>query len=805
MNQKDVEPDKLLKDKKMKDRLNLSSESDIKKILNLDNKKLPSFPQVAAKLLEVSRDKAASLADLGKIVETDPGISVRVLEIVNSAMYGFGRKITSLSEAVVFLGLDEIKKVAIGMTVFEKMFKSGRSKAFDRLLFWRHCLSVAVLSMEIARETRYPAPEEAYIAGLLHDVGKIFLDIRGRQSYDEFIRDLSSSTDLVIERERSSIGLGHDDIGAFFCSQWKLPEKLVLAVKYHHLPFEHLDLDPDEMLLVSIVSLANFLCWVQGIGSFDIVRPPILQPEVERLIDLEKIDIITCMARMNKEVEKISAFYKFVFPSVDQLRENLLWANLKLSRANTRYYYQEDPLAQFQDQAAAREDAMPSDLALELGKPLARAKTIKEVLDIVMYQVGRIFQPQHWSILLKDPKTSYMIFSVVVGTNKEKIQGAKLPKGEGIAGHIMETGESVIVEDVSRDKRFSLRVDKYSGFETRSVIGTPLKTDEKIFGVIELINRIDEGSFSDQDLKILSAIAEYAAIAIERSYYNQALKNLATKDALTGLKNRWSFERAVSNKDEVLRRYGTIFSMLIIDVAGFWKVHGPDETKLVDDLIKDLAQVLTSTKRREDEIFRYGEETFIMLLPQTYSDGADIAKDRILKTFSQTISSKQDIPVGMNILPYTISPEDSGRLKTLVAQFLSKSKATVNEDRVVDIEDSLQGLLEKENQEAIDETRKKQVSGKTVSLGGEFIRLKTRESGHMRVERLSLSGIGFRISKSHRIQVNDFMDIHFILDDIKKSMVERRIVVRSIQGNYIDADFYNPPPYAKKLGFYLMS
>ena len=92
-----------------------------------------------------------------------------------------------------------------------------------------------------------------------------------------------------------------------------------------------------------------------------------------------------------------------------------------------------------------------------------------------------------------------------------------------------------------------------------------------------------------------------------------------------------------------------------------------------------------------------------------------------------------------------------------------------------------------------------------VSLGGEFTRLKTRESGHIMVEKLSLSAIGFRIAKSHRIQINDFLDIHFILDDINKALVKRRIVVRKIKGNYIDADFYNPPPYAKKLGFYLMN
>jgi len=789
----------------MRDRLNLPSEADIKKILKLDGKKLPSFPQVAAKLLSASKDETSSLSDLSKIVETDPGISVRVLEIVNSAMYGLHRKISALSEAVVFIGLDEIKKLTIGMTVFEKMFKSGQTELFDRLLFWRHCLSVAVLSMEIAREIQYPDPEEAYIAGLLHDVGKVLLDTRGKQPYGDFIRELSTSSDLVIEKERSTIGIGHDDVGAFFCSLWKLPEKLTIAVKYHHQPFEHLDLTLEERKLVSIVSLANFLCWTQGIGSFDIVRPPILPPEVEKTIDLDKINIINCILNMNKEVESISKFYQFVFPSATQLRENMLWANLKLSKVNTRYYYQEDPLAHFQGEIANRERQMPSDMDLELGKPLAKAKSIKEVLDIVMYQVGRIFEPLHWSILLKDPKTSDMVFSVVVGTNKEKLQGAKLHKGEGIAGHIMETGESVIIEDVEKDKRFSIRVDKYTGFKTRSIIGTPLKTDDKRFGVIELINRIGNDSFTSKDLKILSSIAEYAAIAIERSYYNQALTTLATKDSLTGLKNRWSFERAVSNKNEVLKRYGTIFSILIIGINGIRQVnetHSPSDS---DDILKNLASILFQTKRREDDVFRYGEDRFILILPQTYTDGADIAKHRLLKAFLLVFPKDGVFSVQMDILAHTVSAEDSGQLKTLVGEALSKSKAPVNNDIIADIEDSLQPLLEKESQKKALIIKKNHAYGKAVSLGGEFTRLKTRESGHIRVERLSIEAIGFRISKSHRIQINDFLDIQFILDDIKKSLVERRIVVREIKGNYINADFYNPPPYAANLGFYLMN
>jgi two-component system cell cycle response regulator len=790
----------------MTDRLNLPSIEDIKKIIKLDQTNLPSFPQVAAKLMEASRDDKASLHDLAKIVETDPGISIKVLEIVNSAMYGLGRKITSLADAVVILGLDEIKKLAIGMTVFEKMFKVGTNEQFNRLLFWRHCLSVAVLSMKIAEKTGYHDPDEAYIAGLLHDIGKVFLDTRGKNDYGKFITLLSASTDIVIEKERSVIGIGHDDVGAFFCSRWQLPEKLVLAVKYHHQPFEHLNLTQDETLLVSIVSLANFLCWTQGIGSFDFIRPPILPPEVEKTIDLEKIDVIGCIHHMNKEIEGISKFYHFAFPTTTQLRENLLWANLKLSKANTKYYYQEDPLKSIQSDTIS----MDGDLALnkedlDFAKPLAKARNVKEVLDIVMYQVGKIFQPLHWSILLKEPKTGDMVFSVVVGTNKEKLLGVKLPKGEGVVGHIMETGESLIIEDVTNDSRFSLRVDKHSGFKTRSIIGTPLKTEEKTFGVIELINKINDENFTRKELKILSSIAEYAAIAIERSYYNQALTKLATKDSLTSLKNKWSFERAISNKDDVLKNYGTIFSLLIIDMQGFDKFLESHGQEPANTLLKALALNLTKAKRRNDEIFRYGEDTFVMILPQTYAEGAKEVKNRIMEVFSKKIAKKISTPIQLNIFAHTVSARDSGLLKTLVRESLSHSKALLNDDTLDDIEDSLQPMVAKENKNQSNEAKKTKSHGQAVSLSGEFIHLKTRDSGYIRVETISMAAMGLRISKSNRIGINDFLDIQFTLDDLGKSIIKRRIIVREISGNYINADFYNPPPYSKNLGFYLMN
>lgn len=784
----------------MTTRLSLPTESDIKAVLRPDRGNLPSFPQAAAKLLETSRDGTTSLKDISKIIETDPGLSAQVLKMVNSAMYGLGRDITTLSDAVVLLGLDEIKKQAIGLTLFKEMIHTGEDTHIDRLLFWRHSLAVAVLGREIARKTGYVNPEEAYIAGLLHDLGKIFLDLQGEADYGEFIRTISTTTDIVIESERRQIGLGHDDIGAYFCAQWQLPDKLVAAVKYHHQSFAHADLPDGDKALIAVVALADFICWTQGIGSFDFILPPVLAPEVEEAIDLDRVDIIDCINRMNTEISDISAFYKFVFPSDSRLKENLLWANLKLSRINTRYYYEDSPLTRVHEPPVNTD--VPLLLESEFSKPLARAKSVKEVLDIVMYQIGRIFEPAHWSLLLKDPKSGNLVFSVVVGENKKKLLGAKLRKGEGIAGYIMETGESLIVDDVSKDERFSSRVDNYTGFRTRSIIGTPLKTGNKTFGVIQLINKAIDGSFTEKDMGLLADIAEYAAIAIERSYYTQALKNLATKDAVTGLKNRWSFERALSNKTEFIMKHGSIFSMLIIRIDGLDRM-GPDQDQ--DDALKNLAAITTRTKRRDDSLYRYGESIFLMLLPLTYSDGAQKMQHRIKAAVSEAAAGQKLPFLSLDIVHHTLSSDEAGALKSRIKQVLSGYKRPVSDDSIADFEENLQPLVEQEKAQAVEETGKKQGFGKTVSLGGHYIHTKTRKSVPIRVRHVTLEAIGFTIPKNQAVKTGDFLVIQFVLDDLKRSVVKRQVIVGEIEDDYVRADFYNPPPFAKNLGFYLIN
>ncbi|MCF8092530.1 MAG: HDOD domain-containing protein [Desulfotignum sp.] len=786
----------------MSSRLTLPTETQIKKSLRLDSSRLPGFPRAAARLIKASREDVVSLKDFAKILQTDPGLCVQVLRIVNSPVYGLDRKITTLSDAVAFLGMDEIRKQAIRVSLFQQMFKNGRANSFDMPCFRRHALSVAVLGSKIARAIPYPDPDEAYVAGLLHDVGKVFLAAQGRTGYGEFIRGLSPETELVIESERGTLGLGHDEVGAWFCDLWKLPENLTAAVRYHHETFHRQKLSDSEKILISIVSLADFLCWTQGIGSFAFIRPPVLAPEVEEMIDLDQDAIIEAILDMNREMETIAAYYDVVFPLTGQLQKNLYRTNLSLSRISTRYFFQTDTF-DCKDAMEVKSFRI-REMELEFGKSLARAKSVKEVLDIVMYQIGRIFEPRHWSILLKNPKTGNLVFSVVIGENKKKLQGVKLAKGEGIAGYILETGQSLVVEDVSKDSRFSSRVDKYTGFRTRSIIGTPLKTGDKVFGVIELINRIGETPFDEKDLALLSSIAEYAAIAVERSYYTQTLTRLAANDPLTGLKNRWSFERALVNKNEFEIQYGSVFSMLVIRVGGLDRLVQAKGQKVCDDAVKALARIIDTTKRRTDTLFRYSENIFLMLLPLTFADGAEFTRDRIKDAIHAAVQHKQLLLLEIHIVPHTLSSRQIKTLIPLVGKTAPPYENTEERSHIADIQENLQPLVEQETREDPDKGDQKKLFGKAVSLMGHYQHPKKRRYVHIKVDRISIAAIEFRIPESEALSPRDFLNIQFVLDDKKRSVIKRQVIVREVDKRTVYGDFYNPPPYAKNLGFYLI-
>jgi len=271
----------------------------------------------------------------------------------------------------------------------------------------------------------------------------------------------------------------------------------------------------------------------------------------------------------------------------------------------------------------------------DIGLGLSAAKTIKEVMNQVMEKIGETFTPLNWSLLLKDDETGELIFKLVVGPSSEKLLGKRIPKGEGIAGWIAESGQAVLVEDVRKDSRFSSKYDKLTGFRTESIIGVPLKESDKVIGVLELINRLNHQPFTPADLKLLSTIANYAAIAIEKVYYLSALKNLSYIDPLTGVFNRRRFEKQLQEDIDRSKRYGFDLSLLLIDIDKFKSINDGFGHAAGDQVLQTLAAILKRSVRKTDIVARIGGDEFIILLPHTKLEKAEIARQRILKELAK--------------------------------------------------------------------------------------------------------------------------------------------------------------------------
>jgi len=443
---------------------------------------------------------------------------------------------------------------------------------------------------------------------------------------------------------------------------------------------------------------------------------------------------------------------------------------------------------------------------LELGKPLSKARSIKETFDVIMYQIGDIFQPENWSLLLNDAKTDEMIFTIVVGNNKDGLQGMRLPRGKGIVGHIVSTGKSLIVDDVEHDRRFDINVDKQTGFKTKSIIGVPLITGNKIFGVIELINKISGENFNAMDLKILSSIAEYAAIAIERSYYNQALQKIAWIDQLTGVNNRNGFEKAVSKMMKSLKNNEVPFSILMLDIAEFKLINSKYGHSLGDAMLKKMASILKSATKKTDKIFRYEGNEFIILMSEIDGKQAKKAKLQFLEQFNNFGAYfKDEMECTIRIEEYTLDTYDLDKLSLILDKRLLQSEIEY-EDNLDNMGENIQPLLEKERKEEKNvQAENKKKYGKKVSLQGEYTFFKIQGHGSITVKELSMQKIGFQTSGRHEIRSKDILDVKFTLKNKNRSVIKRRVIVDTIDNDFVQGAFYNPPPFDKDLGFFIFS
>lgn len=193
---------------------------------------LPVLPDVAASVLRFTEDSGGSLGKLSDHIGKDPSLTAHILKISNSPLYGLTQKVATLKLALVVLGVREVKNIVLGLSVFQAFF-SGPAEALAHAM-WQHSLEVAGLNRKLGAVLAPGLQAEDFIAGLLHDIGKLVLFLQYKKFYSDLLAKAGADGAALCATEKSMFGFTHADAAGALVTHWNLPAALSDALAAHH-------------------------------------------------------------------------------------------------------------------------------------------------------------------------------------------------------------------------------------------------------------------------------------------------------------------------------------------------------------------------------------------------------------------------------------------------------------------------------------------------------------------------------------------------------------------------------------------
>ncbi len=233
----------------------------IKAMVQAVPRSLGSYGPVLKEIEEALVSPQCNLNSIGDAIQKDPDLTARLLRLANSPFFGFANRLSTVTEAVSLLGIQQIQDMIVASSVLDR-FKGVPDSLVNKDSFWRHSLAVGIAARLLAMERRLPKPDKFFVAGLLHDVGRLVLLSQAAEWAQQVFELYQREKMLLRDAEKKILGYDHQQIAAELLQSWSYPSALVQAVEFHHTPSQSV-----AKLDAAVVHIADHLVNAMGIGS----------------------------------------------------------------------------------------------------------------------------------------------------------------------------------------------------------------------------------------------------------------------------------------------------------------------------------------------------------------------------------------------------------------------------------------------------------------------------------------------------------------------------------------------------------
>lgn len=260
----------------------------------------PTLPTIYAKLTEVMDNPRSTAADLAKVISTDQSAAAKVLRTANSSLYGLRGKVSTVTQAIVYIGFEEIKNLVIAISIINLFSKTKKGGAFNPIDLWKHSIAVGVITRNLGGKIGVRKLENYFVSGILHDIGKLLFFKTKKQDYMKVINYALENNLTARAAEQRLFGITHTVAGELLAEKWKLPLSIRNAIKYHYIGIVDGKVDP----MVACVHIADIVAVLLELGQAgdDVVPEP--NREIFDSLDLPENIFTTMLPKILTDYEE---------------------------------------------------------------------------------------------------------------------------------------------------------------------------------------------------------------------------------------------------------------------------------------------------------------------------------------------------------------------------------------------------------------------------------------------------------------------------------------------------------------------